>query len=145
MDEIHPCSKRLSEVQDLDEDLVQLVNRVQRHSKCSAKTCLRRKERKSKLTCRFNFPYEFREDTEIRSKDGEISDMIYKRNDPLVNRYNSWLLKTWRGNVDISGIFNSNSVYRYIAKYASKSEIKSSQYCEMLKNVLDRTSDDNVH
>ncbi|KAK3917798.1 ATP-dependent DNA helicase [Frankliniella fusca] len=145
LDNIHPCTKRVTEIDDMEEDLIQLVNRVQRHSECSAKSCLRHRKGESGLSCRFNFPFDLQEDTEIKYENCGVTDIIYKRNDPLVNRYNAWLLQTWRANIDISGIYNSTSVYRYVAKYASKCEIRSSQYCEMLQSVLDRTSDDNVH
>ncbi|KAK3916820.1 hypothetical protein KUF71_025921 [Frankliniella fusca] len=41
---IHPCSKNLSEVNDLAEDLAELVNQIQRHT-CSKQYCLKKRNR----------------------------------------------------------------------------------------------------
>lgn len=51
----HPCSLKLSEIDELQQDLIQLINRVQRHTKYT-ETCIRT-NRKTKLKeCRYRFP-----------------------------------------------------------------------------------------
>ncbi|XP_034239367.1 uncharacterized protein LOC117644210 [Thrips palmi] len=140
--ETHPCAMRLSDVTNLQEDLSQLINRVQRHTKCSEKTC-KTKNGKKLTKCKYNFPFELNETSRLIIEDGEITDMIFKRNDPLINKLNKWLIQSWRANIDISPIYNETSIYHYIAKYASKCESKSIEYSEILKNITTSGENDN--
>lgn len=49
----HPSAQRLTEVskEHLDTDYHELVNSVERHSRCSAAYCLRRKHGQQEATC----------------------------------------------------------------------------------------------
>lgn len=47
----HPCEKSLKHVKDLEEDLAELVNRVQRHTVCRKNSCLK-KSKDGTLKCR---------------------------------------------------------------------------------------------
>lgn len=58
---IHPCQKRhkdLVSLQDSEQDYVDLLNTVQRHTRCSTNYCLRKKQNETELKCRFKFPFE---------------------------------------------------------------------------------------
>ncbi|KAK3932312.1 LOW QUALITY PROTEIN: ATP-dependent DNA helicase [Frankliniella fusca] len=136
-------SNLLNDVVELDSDFCHLLNQVQRHTKCSKSHCLRPIGKSNTLECRYRFPRDMVSETEFEINDkGDIADIKFKRNDPLVNKYNRWVLQTWRSNIDISPILSKQIVYRYIAKYASKSEVKSISYNELLTEILNTSSDD---
>ncbi|KAK3922574.1 ATP-dependent DNA helicase, partial [Frankliniella fusca] len=134
----HPCEITLSEVDNLENDLADLCNHVQRHTKCRKGFCLKEQKGKPHFVCKYNFPKQLQEYSTFEYKDNEITDIAFKRNDPFLNKYNSWVLQTWRANIDFSPIFSKAIVYRYIAKYASKSEIKSQAYNEIMTTILDK-------
>ena len=54
---VHPCQRPHKDIQDSASDYIDLLNTVERHSYCSSDYCLRRKQNKSELQCRFNFPF----------------------------------------------------------------------------------------
>ncbi|KAK3910005.1 LOW QUALITY PROTEIN: ATP-dependent DNA helicase [Frankliniella fusca] len=138
----HPCQLSLDSVTDTESDLAHLVNQVQRHTKCSRSHCLRSIGKDKTLMCRYKFPKELIAETNLQIENGTIVDINFARNDCFVNKYNAWVLQTWRSNIDFSPIFNKQIVYRYIAKYASKSEIKSISYNEVLTDIVNKTCDD---
>ena len=63
------------------------------------------------------------------------------RNDTLLNAHNLAFTLGWNANTDMSPCTNSGSVLQYIAKYASKSEVKSESYKELFTNVTERCSE----
>ena len=58
--EVHPCQKSHHEVSEYEKQLhyVDLLNMVQRHTRCSTNYCLRKTSNKTELKCRFNFPFD---------------------------------------------------------------------------------------
>ena len=58
--EVHPCQRQYKEIPnwERDSDYVDLLNMVQRHTRCSTSYCLRKKQNESDLNCRFHFPYD---------------------------------------------------------------------------------------
>ncbi|KAK3923346.1 ATP-dependent DNA helicase [Frankliniella fusca] len=139
---IHPCSKNVSDIQDSLEDLAELVNRVQRHT-CSKTYCLKRGKRIVN-DCRFGFPKDLEESSQIIENDNGL-DIVFERNDQLVNNYNPWVLQTWRSNIDFSPIISERILYKYIAKYASKCEYNSSEYSSVLSQLLDNGQFEDEH
>ncbi|KAK3932375.1 ATP-dependent DNA helicase [Frankliniella fusca] len=139
---IHPCSRNLSDVDDLADDLAELVNRVQRHT-CSRNYCLKKRNRVLR-DCRFGFPKDLKEEPEItETEDGH--DIAFDRNDQYVNNFNPWVLQTWRSNMDFSPIVSERILYKYIAKYASKCEYNSTDYSVVLKDLFDRNQFEDEH
>ena len=58
---IHPCQRQHKDIvnmQQSDDDYVDLLNMVQRHTRCSTNYCLRKKQNESDLRCRFHFPFQ---------------------------------------------------------------------------------------
>lgn len=57
--DIHPCQTSYLSLKynQMEEDYVDLLNSVQRHTMCSTKYCFREKNN-SELKCRFNFPFD---------------------------------------------------------------------------------------
>ena len=52
---VHPCKQKHECVTDVDDDYVNLLNTVQRHTRCSTKYCLRYKQGfKDIMQCRFS-------------------------------------------------------------------------------------------
>ena len=52
----HPCAVSLHNVTDLDEDYHNLVNTVERHTRCNAAYCLRQQNVQHTPQCRFRYP-----------------------------------------------------------------------------------------
>ncbi|XP_052130984.1 uncharacterized protein LOC127751444 [Frankliniella occidentalis] len=113
---IHPCSKNITDIVNLEDDLAELVNRVQRHS-CSTSYCLKKRNRIVR-DCRFGFPKDLQESSELSVSDGG-HEIVFQRNDQFVNNFNPWILQTWRSNIDFSPIVSERILYKYIAKYAN--------------------------
>ena len=98
---IHPCQRCHKDIlnpQDSDDDdYVDLLNTVQRHTRCSTNYCLRKKQKETELKCKFKFPFEPRLNTKlefepIHPKDGNIqykAKIITKRNDTRLNNLQS--------------------------------------------------------
>ena len=63
--EIHPCKKRYNYVNETEaqEDYVNLLNMVQRHTNCSS--AYRLKDHNIVLKCRFGYPFEICEKTHL--------------------------------------------------------------------------------
>ena len=54
----HPCALNVTGMNDVDdEDYHNIVNTVQRHTKCSTAYCLKKNSAQQQLQCRFNFPH----------------------------------------------------------------------------------------
>lgn len=141
---VHPCSKSLSDVVNLDEDLIELINHVQRHTKCSKFYCLKFDKKTKTVKCRFGFPKDLLSETTITEING-ILDILFARNDALLNKFIAWLLQTWRSNVDASPIFSDYAVSRYIAKYSAKCEVKSNELDSLISDIINTHNDDNDH
>jgi len=72
---IHPCRRYFPEVEDPRVDLAQLLNKVQRHTRCTDGYCLRRKSESNHKECRFNFPMKL--DIESKLSRNENSEFEY--------------------------------------------------------------------
>jgi len=131
----HPCERSVSDCINLEDDLAELVNRVQRHTKCSTTYCLRTSKDLKVPVCRFGFPHPLCEFSELVENENGL-EMKFACNDPLLNKYNAWVLQTWRSNIDFTPIVSDEILYRYIAKYAAKCEVKSNAYDDLLNNIL---------
>ncbi|KAK3911478.1 4-hydroxy-tetrahydrodipicolinate reductase [Frankliniella fusca] len=115
---------------------------IHRHTKCSRSHCLRPVGNGKSLECRNKFLKSLASETTLEKQDGKVVDINFHRNDPLLNKFNKWVQQTWRANIHFSPKLNQERVYRYIAKYSSKSEIKSLCYNEVLSDIRNKSSDD---
>ena len=149
---IHPCKKDFQQVQsDLENDFEEILNSVQRHTKCNSAYCLRFDSKKKESYCRFNFPFEMCEKTKIvyekipsKQKVKEVMYrpvLVLKRNDPRLNRYNRMQLQGWRANIDIQPIIDHHACLEYIAKYASKAEKISDVVKDAFNKVMTQTTE----
>ncbi|EXX69416.1 Pif1p [Rhizophagus irregularis DAOM 197198w] len=129
----HPCQKANDELYDDLQDYIELVNKLQKHTRCSPSNCLKTKN--SQQYCRFGFPKDNVEHNFIHENDREQLELITSRNDPYVNSHNRVQLQGWRANVDLKPVLNIHAAFQYVAKYATKSELCSS-FSEILNKIL---------
>ena len=135
----HSCNKPYSEVQDFSMDLVDLIATCQRHTRCSAAYCLRKK--KGKQECRFGYPKPLQQVTTITTENRDPS-LITARNDCLLNSYNPMQLSGWRANVDMQYVVSRRRVINYVAKYATKSEPRSKSLKTVYSTIMKSLKDD---
>ncbi|CAG8825288.1 24026_t:CDS:2, partial [Cetraspora pellucida] len=140
--EQHPCQKPLEELTDDFDDYCQLVNKVQRHTKCSSSSCLVLNKRTNLEECRFGYPKELHNSTIIQSDDNNQPELLLRRNNPLVNPHCRIQLQGWRANVDIKPVLSLHAALSYIAKYASKSEPRSKTFDEIFSDYLNSARPD---
>ena len=145
----HPCAKRFADVDDFESDYESLLNCVQRHTRCTAGYCLRKKRGSDVAECRFGYPKALTDTTSVsveRSDNGKTEVTVEpKRNDPLLNCHNRALVQTWRANVDFQLVYSRRKVVEYLAKYISKSEPVSQDLKDLLDTVLRTTDDRSEH
>ena len=101
----HVCSKSYSEIKDFNIDLIDLIATCQRHTRCSAAYCLKKK--KGKQECRFGYPKSLQPVTSIVTED----EVLTARNDSLLNSYNPVQLSAWRANVDMQYVVSKNNMW----------------------------------
>ena len=155
----HQCTKSFSKMnqKQRETDYTNLINSVERHTYCKPGYCLRRRTVKDKNNpegkieeyCRFNFPFEKCEKTELIFEETELRDkqikyipkIVSKRNDPLVNRHDQWILQCWRANKDRQLLLDAHSTISYTTKYATKAEKSSLQLLRALEKMIKYTED----
>ena len=115
-------------------DYEQLVNCVERHTKCSESTCLRKKG--SSLQCRYKAPWELHPKSALFIDSSGQKTYTPARNDDRLNSHNPTILSIWRANVDCQPVLSIHAVQKYIAKYASKAEKKSESFHQMLRRIV---------
>ena len=109
--ETHPCQRRHSDIPEHDKrsDYVDLLNMVQRHTRCSTSYCLRKKSNETEMKCRFHFPFDLCPKTRLEfekihsSSDNEHyrAKIVTKRNYSRLNNHQKLQLQGWRANCDI--------------------------------------------
>ncbi|CAG8720815.1 17502_t:CDS:1 [Cetraspora pellucida] len=131
----HSCQKRDDELQDDLQDYIELINKLQCHTRCSSSYCLRI-NRAGEQYCRFGYPKEIVEHTFIHDDDHGHPELITVRNDPYINPHDRLQLQGWRANVDLKPVLSTHAALQYISKYASKSEPRSEAFSEILNRIL---------
>ena len=137
---IHPCQKNYNDIKASDNDYIDLLNMIQRHTRCSTSYCLRKKGNEKEPKCRFNFPFQHNEKTSlqfelIHSKDNTPKykiQVVTKRNDSRLNSHQRLQLQGWRANCDIQLVVDYQACVEYLTKYAAKSETRP----HLLKNTF---------
>ncbi|CAG8597262.1 6136_t:CDS:2, partial [Cetraspora pellucida] len=125
--EQHPCQKPIEQLVDDFDNYCQLVNKVQKYTKCSPSFCLVLNKRTNSEECQFGYPKELRDFTIIQSDDNNQPEL---------------LLRCWRANIDIKPILSLHAALSYVAKYASKSELRSEAFSEIFSNYLENAKSD---
>jgi len=136
----HVCSKSYTDITDYNLDLIELIATCQRHTRCSAAYCLKKK--KGKQECRFGYPKPMQPVTTIVSTEEGEPEVFTARNDRLLNSYNPLQLSAWRANVDMQYVVSRRRVINYVAKYVTKCEPRTNGLKEMFGSVLKTIKDD---
>jgi hypothetical protein len=138
----HPSAQDPTTLTDTQLELAQLLNRVQRHTKCIEGYCLRKAKQTGDKVCRFKFPQTLRDITEVVDAQGKSNpEFLTRRNDELLNSHNPLWILGWRANMDFRPILSKEAVVSYISKYASKAEKASSTYQQMLQTAMSHLQD----
>lgn len=138
----HPCRKTYQEVENFEEDLAQLLQKVQRHTKCANDYCFKINKKTKKRECRFKFPKQMQEEATIERGDNNELEFKPKRNDPRLNKFNRFIIQLWRANIDIAPVISKRALLAYLAKYISKSEVQSETFTEVFRNVVNTINED---
>src|SRR2546429_3592229 len=137
--ERHPCQKRSDELLHYDlQDYVDLVNKLQRHTRCNSSYCLR-VDRTGCQYCRFGYPKNITGNTHLQDDNGQ-PELITARNDPLLNPHDRLQLQGWRANVDLKPVLSMEVALRYISKYASKSEPRSAAFSDIFSRIINNSN-----
>ncbi|CAB4043659.1 Hypothetical predicted protein, partial [Paramuricea clavata] len=133
--EVHPCQKSHHNIPEHEKqsDYVDLLNMVQRYTRCSTNYCLRKKSNETELKCRFHFPFDICPKTKLEfekihtSGDNEHyrAKIVTKRNDSRLNNHQQLQLQGWRANCDIQVVIDHYACVEYLTKYAAKGEPRS--------------------
>ena len=135
----HPCQKECDEIDDGLQDYIELINKLQRHTRCSPSYCIRINKRTGQQKCRFGYPKDHNDRTFIQDNNGQ-PELVTARNDLIINPYNWLQLQGWRANVDIQPILSTHVALQYIFKYISKSEPKSVAFSEIFSQILNNSN-----
>src|SRR3990170_4143760 len=139
--ERHPCQKSSNEIVDDTQDYIELINKLQRHTRCSPSYCLRVKKN-DETVCRFGYPKEISGQTYIRNDKYGQPELVSARNDPYINSHSRIQLQGWRANVDLKPVLSIHAALQYISKYASKAEPRSESFSKIFNQILNNSEPD---
>lgn len=105
-------------------------------------TAVEKNKTTGKIECRFKFPFEFKAKSEVVITNDRDAELLTARNDKLLNKYNDYVIQTWRANIDVSPVLSRRALVNYLAKYITKSEKQSKDLTEVLKTLMHTTDGD---
>ncbi|KAH6902089.1 hypothetical protein BKA70DRAFT_1060352, partial [Coprinopsis sp. MPI-PUGE-AT-0042] len=109
----HPCSIPRDQLRHTKEELANLVNRIERHSKCMPGYCqVKRKSGNGEEThtaCRFDFPMNVRDEPGIGFDSKGRVRFEPRRNDPLMNTHIPAAILAWRANLDFRPVLSKEA------------------------------------
>jgi hypothetical protein len=112
----HPCNKDRAGMQHTREELADLLNWVERHTKCSPGYCqIKRKipgQQEPQLCCRFDYPFQCRADAGVGFDSKRRVRFEPERNDPLLNPYNPAIILAWRANIDVKPVMSTDAALK---------------------------------
>ncbi|OBZ66500.1 hypothetical protein A0H81_13517 [Grifola frondosa] len=138
----HPCNQSPDELRGTKQELAELINWVERHTKCLPGYCqVKRKvpgTSETRNVCRFDYPWPPRELAGMGLDSKGRVRFEPRRNDPLLNGHNRAMIIAWRANVDIKPVLSKQAALSYIAKYASKAESDAPAFPNLLAGVIEK-------
>ena len=141
----HPSSIPHDRLNYTFRELAELLNRVQRHTRCTDAYCLRRPRGSAPDTprlCRFKFPKELLEYAKLEMNESGHVQLFTARNDPLMHLHFPVLASGWQANTDFSPCTDSHAVATYIAKYVSKAEKPSANFAQVMQGICQKVEAD---
>ena len=148
---VHPCQRKYKDIPewDRDSDNVDLLNTVQRHTRCSTNYYLRKKGNESELKCRFHFPFDHCPQTKLefeklhRKNNNDVqyrAKIVTKRNDSRLNNHQQLQLQGWRANCDIQAVIDHYACVEYLTKHAAKGEPRSPLLKKVFNSIVQNTN-----
>lgn len=74
----------------------------------------------------------------------EILQFHSRRNDEILNSFNTGFILGWRANIDFRPVINKEAVITYVAKYASKGKTSSSSFDKTLQTAISQLKDEDA-
>lgn len=131
----NPCSMKLNDIENIEEDYISLLNTVQKHDCVRGGYC-----DKGDGSCIFHFPFKERDKSrltfDVTRSGNVVASIEHARNDQYLNRHNRTILQNWRANMDVSVILDYNASVKYLTKYVSKSEKAGKSMSSIVHDVL---------
>jgi hypothetical protein len=150
--EVHPCQRIHHDIPEHEKqfDYVDLLNMVQRHTRCSTSYCLRKKSNEADLKCRFHYSFDHCSKTKLEFEKVHTNHnehyrakVVTKRNDCRLNNHQQLQLQGWRANCDIQVVIDHYACVEYLTKYAAKGEPRSpilkQAFNSIVKNIESNT------
>lgn len=103
---------------------------------------MRLNKKTKKKECRFKFPKDFAEKTEVKLTEENDVELVTARNDRYLNKYNALIIQTWRANIDVSPVLSKRALVNYLAKYITKSETRSEDLKNIVQMLMDKNEED---
>ncbi|RIB15063.1 hypothetical protein C2G38_2193330 [Gigaspora rosea] len=91
--EHHLYQKCLEEINNELQDYIELINKLQRHTRYSTSYCLKVNKQTSQQSYRFGFPKKLRDQTFVQFDKHDRLELITAKNDSLINPYNQLQLQ----------------------------------------------------
>ncbi|KAF8176927.1 hypothetical protein BJ912DRAFT_813005, partial [Pholiota molesta] len=96
--------------EDTKKELAEMLNRFQRHRTCQPGYCERQKKETGEKFCRFGFPKQCREFSEYaRGQNRDFAEFHSRRNDEILNSFNTGFILGWRANIDFRPVINKEA------------------------------------
>ncbi|KAK3923264.1 ATP-dependent DNA helicase [Frankliniella fusca] len=136
--EVHPCRITYNAIANFEEDLAQLLHKVQRHTKCGPQSPCWKKGK-----CRFNFPKPLQQDASLQKEEGTDEwEFMPACNDSHLNKYNKFIIQLWRANMDIAPVISKKALIAYLTKYIAKCEVPSKVLEDTFSEVIKKLQED---
>lgn len=115
---VHPCSRDHHSLRDTKEELAEMLNWVERHTKCMPGYCqvyrkLPGTDEKIPV-CRFEYPMTCRDSAGIGFDSKGRARFEPRRNDALVNGHSRPMMVGWRANSDIKPVLSKEAALRCV-------------------------------
>ena len=139
---IHPSARLFDSLLDTKQELAEMLNHLQCHTKCAPGYCEQKRKSTGDIFCRFGYPKHCRDHSELSKDPGrDFVELNTCWNDELLNSFNPTFILGWSANIDFQPVINKEAVIAYVAKYASKGESTSSSYQDTLQKAIRNLND----
>ena len=109
----HPCNKDRNTLQNTKEELAEMLNWVERHTKCMPGYCkVKQKvagQEEPRVLCRFDYPMACRSNAGVGFDSKFRVRFEPRRNDRLLNNYNVPMILGWRANIDMKPVLSKDA------------------------------------
>lgn len=115
---VHPCNRERSTLQNNKAELAEILNWVERHTKCMPGYCQVKRsvpgQTEKQTFCRFDYPMPHRDESGVGLDSKHRPRFEPKRNDRLLNTHNVPMILGWRANIDIKPVMSTEAALQYV-------------------------------